>query len=322
MEYLYRSQKNRNLPANNTSNKKIGPIQQVSPRFPPDLTADTILEKAIWKLRNFRQASRVPNAFIAYRMAVCQELRLMNRRAITQPQLSSMAKASWAKEPEYVRKEYQRISSEARDLYKKIYQIYMPSVDSEKKNQSPDSSINPINQDSSIQIQQENGINEEIAIWPHYANSQVDITYLNSSPDMYYNDNQFQEEKINSTNQMVYLQNFDAYTFNDSQSFSTSPTSETFSISSQTYNDVRSEFEVEGSVHNSPNISFDYHLNDAFNASPTNFESQPQHISQQPEFDGCKQCDSYKQTLISMQTRINYLEQKLANLTGSSEEFY
>ncbi|CAG8442218.1 9896_t:CDS:1 [Ambispora leptoticha] len=330
MDYLYRSQKSRNLPANNNSHKKMGPIQRVIPRFPPVLTAESILDKAIWKLKNFRQGSRVPNAFIAYRMAVCHELKLLNRRAMTQPQLSSMAKASWAEEPEYVRKEYQRISSEARELYRNIYQIYMPSADLEKKNQSSNS---PISQNSMQNNQQEDSIKEGSAIWPSYENSEIDITYLNSSPDMYYNDDRFQEETINSTNQISRLQNLGSYTFQDSQSFSTSPTSENFIISSQTVNDVHAEFEIEGSVHNSPTM-FNYCLNDPFNESQTNFQLQPnfesqinfelqaQNFPQHSEFVSCKQCDEYKQTLISMQNRLEYLEQKLANLTNPFEVNY
>ncbi|CAG8442229.1 9897_t:CDS:1 [Ambispora leptoticha] len=111
----------------NTNKKSITKLTEpVIPRFPPEVTALNLLEKAISKLETTQQSSRIPNAFIAYRMAVCKELRLNNHPVITQPQLSSMAKQSWSKEPEHVRKAYQRIAAEARDIYKRLCYIHLP----------------------------------------------------------------------------------------------------------------------------------------------------------------------------------------------------
>ncbi|CAG8494101.1 9936_t:CDS:2 [Ambispora leptoticha] len=110
----------------NEKSKKELPIQRVVPRFPPDITIQELLEKAISKLEHTGQVSRIPNAFIAYRMAVCKELHSMNHPVITQPQLSSITQASWVEEPEHVRKEYQRISAEAREIFKKICHVYIP----------------------------------------------------------------------------------------------------------------------------------------------------------------------------------------------------
>ncbi|CAG8507898.1 9435_t:CDS:2 [Ambispora gerdemannii] len=119
-----------------SKNKKCGSMPQVTPRFPPDITAINLIEKAITKLDNTGQLSRVPNAFIAYRMAFCKELGSMKHPVITQPKLSSMVKDSWAKEPENVRKEYQRIAAEARDIYRQMCQERLPSfIESEYQSQ-------------------------------------------------------------------------------------------------------------------------------------------------------------------------------------------
>ncbi|CAG8437902.1 8935_t:CDS:1 [Ambispora gerdemannii] len=111
---------------NSTKKSGLKLIEPVIPRFPPEVTALDLLEKATSKLQTIQQTSRIPNAFIAYRMAVCKELRRNNHPVITQPQLSSMAKQSWSKEPEHVRKEYQRIAAEARDVYKSLCNIHLP----------------------------------------------------------------------------------------------------------------------------------------------------------------------------------------------------
>ncbi|CAG8437865.1 8931_t:CDS:2 [Ambispora gerdemannii] len=96
------------------------------PKFPPQITANDLIEKAILKLKTSGQTSRTPNAFIAYRMAICKELRLSNDQVLSQTQLSTLVKESWVNEPEHVRHAYQEISAEARDLYKQIIQKYEP----------------------------------------------------------------------------------------------------------------------------------------------------------------------------------------------------
>ncbi|CAG8532180.1 6048_t:CDS:2 [Ambispora gerdemannii] len=117
--------------------KKGYTMPEVTVRFPPEITPMNLIEKAIAKLKTNEQASRIPNAFIAYRMAFCKELHLIRHPVITQPQLSALAKQSWLNEEEHVRREYQRIAKEAKDLYIKICQERKPFfITSEYQNKS------------------------------------------------------------------------------------------------------------------------------------------------------------------------------------------
>ncbi|KAG9295017.1 hypothetical protein G9A89_017811 [Geosiphon pyriformis] len=88
--------------------------------FPPEVSPIRLIEKAVIKLNESGQTSRIPNAFIAYRMEYCKELKKTDHPVITQPILSSMAKESWDKEPERIRKKYQLIAAEAKELYRQI----------------------------------------------------------------------------------------------------------------------------------------------------------------------------------------------------------
>ncbi|CAG8618771.1 8728_t:CDS:2, partial [Ambispora gerdemannii] len=88
--------------------------------FPPEITPMNLIEKAIARLETNGKISRIPNAFIAYRMAFYKELRTIKHPVITQPQLSTLVKQSWLKEEEHVQREYQRSEKEANDLYIQI----------------------------------------------------------------------------------------------------------------------------------------------------------------------------------------------------------
>ncbi|CAG8437831.1 8927_t:CDS:2 [Ambispora gerdemannii] len=112
-------------------------MPEIKVRFPPEITPINLIEKAIAKLETSGQTSRIPNAFIAYRMAFCKELHLIKHPVITQPQLSALVKQSWLKEGERVRREYQRIAKEAKDLYIQICHERSPLfVTSEYQNNS------------------------------------------------------------------------------------------------------------------------------------------------------------------------------------------
>ncbi|CAG8566957.1 5847_t:CDS:1 [Ambispora gerdemannii] len=95
-------------------------MPEVKVRFPPEITPINLIDKAVAKLETSGETSRIPNAFIAYRIAFCKELRLIKHPVITQPQLSALVKQSWLKEEEHVRREYRRIAKEAKDLYIQI----------------------------------------------------------------------------------------------------------------------------------------------------------------------------------------------------------
>ncbi|CAG8530749.1 12442_t:CDS:2 [Ambispora gerdemannii] len=95
-------------------------MPEVKVRFPPEITPINLIVKAIAKLETSGQTSRIPNSFIAYRMAFYKELHSSKHPVITQPQLSTLVKQSWLKEEEHIRREYHRIAKEAKDLYIKI----------------------------------------------------------------------------------------------------------------------------------------------------------------------------------------------------------
>ncbi|CAG8456950.1 725_t:CDS:1 [Ambispora leptoticha] len=119
--------------------------------FPPEITSSDLIEKSITKFKFSGKTSRVPNSFICYRMNFCKFLQSLDYPVITQPQLSTMIKESWLEEPEYVRMEYQRISSEASNLYKQMcidHKLFMQEQKNKLKNVS-DSSPTIISTDNS-----------------------------------------------------------------------------------------------------------------------------------------------------------------------------
>ncbi|CAG8514539.1 5164_t:CDS:1 [Ambispora leptoticha] len=88
--------------------------------FPPDINPINLIDRALEKTRRTGKYARVPNAFIAYRTVFCKELQKITHPTITQPQLSLITREHWSKEPENVRREYERIAAEARNLYTRI----------------------------------------------------------------------------------------------------------------------------------------------------------------------------------------------------------
>ncbi|CAG8437874.1 8932_t:CDS:2 [Ambispora gerdemannii] len=107
------------MKVNSTVKKSVDSLNITIP-FPPDVTSYNLIEKAILKLKVSGKTSRIPNAFIAYRMCFCKALQALNHPVVTQPQLSAISKEFWLKEPDYVREEYQKIALEARNFYKQL----------------------------------------------------------------------------------------------------------------------------------------------------------------------------------------------------------
>ncbi|CAG8673752.1 7113_t:CDS:1, partial [Ambispora leptoticha] len=99
----------------------INTILSIIP-YPPKVTPQDLIMKAGARLEKSGKISRIPNAFIAFRMDVCRELRVIGDCSMSQPQLSLMCKASWDNQPEYVRNAYQRIAASARILYERMIQ--------------------------------------------------------------------------------------------------------------------------------------------------------------------------------------------------------
>ncbi|CAG8635545.1 3939_t:CDS:2 [Ambispora leptoticha] len=118
-----------------TSNQKnfdINTILSIIP-YPPKITSRDLIMRAGARLEKNGKISRIPNAFIAFRMDVCRELRAIGDYNMGQPQLSLICKASWDNQPEYVRKAYQHIAASARILYKRMIQKRMQQGQNDKK---------------------------------------------------------------------------------------------------------------------------------------------------------------------------------------------
>ncbi|CAG8494081.1 9935_t:CDS:1 [Ambispora leptoticha] len=281
-------------------NKKCGSMPQVTPKFPPDITAINLIEKAITKLDSTGQLSRVPNAFIAYRMAFCKELSSMKHPVITQPKLSSMVKESWSKEPENVRKEYQRIAAEARDVYRQMCQERLPSfIESEYQaqftcnyfQQEKSSPVFTPNVNDTTCFNNVNTQKENSMILPPVSTLETNIYQSDQSffPDSYFNSPSIKDDNIVSQT-LDHL--YDPFSFpSNSDNFVTGP----FSSPTQDYS-------------NSP-FSKNDNLDDSVSSSPlsSNYDS-----SILPQAN----CNFCKEKVLSLQEKIQKLEKQLEKLTN------
>ncbi|CAG8667233.1 15208_t:CDS:1, partial [Funneliformis mosseae] len=123
------------------------------PPFPPTLTAHDLLpsEKSINRSENVR----IPNAFIAYRMALVRELKLKNV-ASHRSNVSTYASRLWAEESDHVKDVYKKMANDATMLYNKARGITFLSYersgssDKSKKTERERYSVNvnePLKQD-------------------------------------------------------------------------------------------------------------------------------------------------------------------------------
>ncbi|CAG8442238.1 9898_t:CDS:1 [Ambispora leptoticha] len=120
------------MQSSNQKNLDINTILSIIP-YPPKVTPQDLIMRAGARLEKSGKISRIPNAFIAFRMDVCRELRVISDCRMSQPQLSLMCKASWDNQPEHVRNAYQHIAASARILYKRMIQKRMQQGKSGKK---------------------------------------------------------------------------------------------------------------------------------------------------------------------------------------------
>ncbi|CAG8645762.1 7068_t:CDS:1 [Funneliformis caledonium] len=94
----------------NDSNKVLTDIK---PTFPPILTTYDLIKNA-----NNGKAKILPNAFIAYRMALNREYRIKNAKIPPAGQFSKIAKESWNNESQNVKDYYNKLVEEAKKLFK------------------------------------------------------------------------------------------------------------------------------------------------------------------------------------------------------------
>src|SRR5688572_22092129 len=94
------------IDATNSDNPK-NVFADIKPKFPPTLTTNDLIKNAL-KINtpNRSRAKTLPNAFIAYRMALIKEYHNKNLKLPPMGQLSKIAKDSWNKESQNVKDFY------------------------------------------------------------------------------------------------------------------------------------------------------------------------------------------------------------------------
>src|SRR6266498_4446220 len=91
----------------------------IKPVFPSTLTTNDLIENALKSdTPNKRKAKTLPNAFIAYRMALIKEYRNKNIKLPPMGQFSKIAKSSWNRETQNVKDFYNKLAEDAKHLYK------------------------------------------------------------------------------------------------------------------------------------------------------------------------------------------------------------
>jgi len=104
-----------NIGDNNSNNVLI----DIKPKFPPTLTTNDLIKNALKAdTSNKSKAKSLPNAFIAYRMALIKEYRNKNLKLPQMGHLSKIAKNSWNKESQIVKCFYNKLAEDAKYLYK------------------------------------------------------------------------------------------------------------------------------------------------------------------------------------------------------------
>ncbi|CAG8580749.1 8005_t:CDS:1 [Ambispora leptoticha] len=294
----------------NSRSKETGPTINITVSFPPDISAMNLIDRALSKTRITGKASRVPNAFIAYRTAFCKELQQIQHPVITQPQLSLIAKDYWSKEPENVRREYERIAAEARNLYKQI------CVDQKliQKNQDVDKSF----ENSHLNVaEQYNDLAHDPSSW------QITPQNLNFSPADRESEPSSQDETSIINNNQQPDGNFVLYNLtNDPSSFSDSDIQLDENLMSP---DSISQYNLETTVFSSTNENFDasfdfssFFPDENFTVSPSSNSSSSPDFLEKSSTNGCEHCK--KKTEI-LERRIRELEERIIALTDSIYHF-
>ncbi|CAG8494121.1 9937_t:CDS:2 [Ambispora leptoticha] len=272
-----------------STNKAFDSPKETIPQYPPQITPNTLIEKAVEKLHKTGRRSRIPNAFIAYRMAICSELRISESPGLNQPKLSSLAKESWKKEPAHVRKEYQRIAAEARDLYKNVCDIYAPIDEHYEYNDNNYFSQAFCENDAEDYYQENYDIDDNCQII-----ESADLADLASFPS----------EQFHQALQSNYTQQFmQTSVITSAPTISTSLN--TNYTSSQEIGDAKSYLSSTSNGHY-PYINFEIESkqSNAFNSNSTPID-QDNNIS----------CDFCTEKIIDMENSIQNLEKKI-NLSG------
>src|SRR6266542_4340095 len=111
IHFIFSNFKKNNLKMNgsNSSQKR----NDIRPPFPPVITAQELILTDISS--NKVESVRIPNAFIAYRIALVRQLKLQ-KVALHRSNVSSLASRLWAEEPENVKNTYRKMATDAQIL--------------------------------------------------------------------------------------------------------------------------------------------------------------------------------------------------------------
>jgi len=122
-----KNQKNQKIPKfqkfQKKSNQKIHKMDEsmisaqknnIRPPFPPVITAQDLIPTDI--STNKVESVRIPNAFIAYRMALVRQLK-SQKVACHRSNVSSLASRLWAEEPDDVKNTYRKMATDAQLLH-------------------------------------------------------------------------------------------------------------------------------------------------------------------------------------------------------------
>jgi hypothetical protein len=99
---------------NNYSNNVLTILK---PSFPSTLIIDDLINVKNNNISN--KPKSLPNAFIAYRMALMKEYRIKNCKLPSVGKISKIARNSWNMEPKHVKDFYESLVKDAKSTYKK-----------------------------------------------------------------------------------------------------------------------------------------------------------------------------------------------------------
>ncbi|CAG8675450.1 14646_t:CDS:1, partial [Funneliformis mosseae] len=121
-------------------------LVELKPSFPPTLTTEELIKNAIKSnASNNSKIKTLPNAFIAYRMALQKEYYKNIIKLPPMGQLSIIAKNSWDKESQDVKNFYNNLAKEARFLYKQnTFQIIFDKRMNEVENDQGIGQVAPL----------------------------------------------------------------------------------------------------------------------------------------------------------------------------------
>ncbi|KAG9301815.1 hypothetical protein G9A89_004494 [Geosiphon pyriformis] len=100
-------------------------IEKMRPQFPLNLTANDLMANAKRRLEVTGKVTKIPNSFMAYRMAVKKNL-ILSKNIPGMRELSTISATLWKTEPEWVKAEYQSLMRDAQAQLHLIANFKLP----------------------------------------------------------------------------------------------------------------------------------------------------------------------------------------------------